>query len=255
MVEPAAQKNNNEAIVKAAKAFERLPLTQRTKANALKLFNLFNTNNTNNSKNKLNNADQIDDYFKDVMGLSVMKTSISQEEFLENIDDWVSEFAKYKVPPKTAEPPYKKVDAKKAQELAKNLVYELAPLGATSSVGSWFADLVGDDDGRYDDSLALFGEGEDKINESNIVEVLNYITPSVLNRAIKTLDSDKEPEIRGLIGQALTDRINTLKKAKSITNEEYKAATELITNIEANEKFDVSMIRVRKLLYNKGVKE
>ena len=248
-------KAKNDAIVKAAKAWTRLPFQQRTQEAALRLFAQFNTNNNGTSKDVLNSVDKIDDYFKDVMGMSVIKTGISKQDFIENIDDWAPEFAKYQAPAEKPKPktPYAKVKDDDATALANDLVYKLAPLGNTSQLGSFFSDWIGDDDGRYDESSALFGEGKDKINESNIVEVLNKLTPSVLNRAISTLDEDKEPEIRSFIGQALTDRIDTLKKNNLLTDAEYQTAATLISKIEANENFDASIMRIRKMLYNKGV--
>lgn len=139
----AAQVERNKQILELVKAYKRLPQDQRTKANALKIFAKFNTNNNGNSKDKLDNVDQIDDYFKNIMGITVMSRPITQEEFLENIDDWVVEFAKYKAP-KAPDPepekPLNKVDPAKAKTLGKSLINELAPLGATGDKASTAAD-------------------------------------------------------------------------------------------------------------------
>ena len=251
----------NEQIAKYAKAFNDLPPEKHTVENAMKIFDLLNTNRNNASKDRLDDVDKIDDYFKGVMGLSVMNNTISKEDFLENIDDWVGEFAKYEAPkptPKAAEPPFKKVEAKKAKELADNLLYKLSPLGASGSVMAYVADWFGDDDGRYDDAMALFGPGEDKINQENIVEILNKSKAAELNRVIGLLDGSAtegaEAEIRGMIGVTLQDRIDTLKEKKLITDAEYKKAQGYIDNISTNSNFVISINRICTLLDGKGVK-
>lgn len=302
MVEPAAKRN--EAIVKAAKAFNRLPDEQKTRANALKIFNFFNTNNTGASKDKLTDADQIDEYFKDVMGLSVMNTSISQDDFVDNIEDWALEMAKYKAPKPKPEPPkqpFAKVDQTKARVLANNLVKAMAPNGQTSAAGvavaenglaaavgagtatgaaagaivtSWsggWGALIGagvgaiggaihylcsdTDKDRYNKAYELFGDGQDKINKNNIVEVMRYVNPEVLNRVIDTLDDGDDSTIRQTIAHAFDDRIAALKKAKCITPQDAENLSQMVTCLETNTDFKENLQGLWRTLAGVGVED
>lgn len=215
MVEPAAQRNEN--IVKAAKAFNRLPDEQKTRTNALKIFALFNTNNAGDSKDKLTDADKIDDYFKDVMGLSVMNTSISQDDFVDNIEDWVSEFAKYKAPKPKKEPktPITYVPASQAENLADQLQDAAEP----DMGNNWLCDTLAfdnDDDARYKRTKKLFDDNGDpnlKINMHNIVEVLDNLDLEEFRYAIYTFDDKDELKMLRTIKRLLQERIDALTEA------------------------------------------
>ena len=202
-------KTRNDAIVKAAKAWSRLPLKDKTEATALRLFAQFNTNNNGNSRNVLNDVDQIDDYFKDVMGMSVIKTGISKQDFIENIDDWAPEFAKYQAPkeePKKTLITLKRTDI---MSLADDLKQKIEPPQGNTAWGDTFA-WDEDDDVRGGRTKDMFKKGI--INKTNIVELMDTIDLKEFRLSCYFLDSGDESIILTNIKNLIHDRVSYLEQ-------------------------------------------
>lgn len=202
----------NDEIVKLAKAYNRLPAEKRTETQAMMIFNKLNTVNTNQSKDRLDDVDKIDDYFKDVMGLSVMN-SISKEDFLENIDDWVGELAKYEAPKPKEEPkgktPIQGVSRATIANISGQLVNHIQPSAGNTAWG----DFWGDDDARARDSFAMFGDDpKTHINEHNIIEVLDNIDLKEFRLSCYFLDDKDETKMVKLVVGLVRDRVALLEK-------------------------------------------
>ncbi len=205
-----------EEIAKLAKAYNRLPLEKRTETQAMMIFNKLNTVNTNASKDMLDDADKIDEYFKDVMGLSVMN-SISKEEFLENIEDWVGELAKYEAPKPTqnAKKPIKYISPSQAETLAEQLQDAAEP----DMGNNWLCDtlaFINDDNERYKRTKKLFNDDGDvnsSINMHNIVEVLDNLDLKEFRYSIYTFDDKDELKMLRTIKRLLQERIDALTEA------------------------------------------
>ncbi len=208
---------HNKAIAELAKAYSQLKPEERTAENAMLIFNKLNTVNANASKDKLDNVDKIDEYFKDVMGLTVMK-GVTKDEFLENIDDWVEDLAAYEAPEpeEKVEMPFKKVDSEKAEELAGKLIKALS---CDSWFGDWWGDLWFEDSDRYEEAFELFKAGEDGINAGNIVEVLESAGVAKVERFLYYLDDDQSKTIRSMIKRALVSRAQKLERSGFLSNE------------------------------------
>lgn len=207
-----------EVIVKLAKAYSRLPDEQRTEERAMMIFEKLNTVNTNASKDMLDDADAIDEYFKDVMGLTVMH-SISKEEFMENLDDWVDGFAEYEAPEPKKDPdsktPIKYVSPSQAENLADALQNAAEP----DMGNNWLCDtlaFVNDDNARYKRTKKLFDDAGDvnsTINMHNIVEVLDNLDLKEFRYAIYTFDDKDELKMLRTIKRLLQERIDALNDA------------------------------------------
>lgn len=213
----AGKIERNKQILEYVKAYNKLPENQRTRANALKIFNMFNTNNAGASQAKLDNVDDIDDFFKNIMGITVMSQAISKDEFLENIDEWAIEFAKYKAPaPKKETPaakPIPKIDSSTVLILSDALSSAITP----EYGNNWWGDMFSDDDTMAANVKALFvnsGDGSPYINAQNIVEVLDQLDLKAFRKSCNLLDDKDETAVLKLVTTLVRERINNLKKAK-----------------------------------------
>lgn len=193
-----------------------------------------------------------------------------------------------------SKPPLAKVNQTQARTLASSLVNAMAPHGQTSStgvavaensfgglvatgagIGACFGGLIGagvgagvgavvggieylcsdSDKERYEKAQNLFGDGAKMINEKNIVEVMRYVNPDVLNRVIDTLDDGDDSTIRQNIAQAFEDRIIMLQKAKFIDQTKAKQLLEMVSNVETNTDFKANLLGLRSGLSGVGVAE
>lgn len=201
----------NQEIVRLSKAFKSLPAEERTVENAMKIFDKFNTNNANSSKDRLDSVDKIDDYFKGVMGLDIR--NVSKEYFLDNIGDWVGEFAKYKAPNPPEDPkgktPIQSVSRAAAANIASQLVSSIQP----EYGNNWWGDMWGDDDLRAKNSFALFGDDpKTHINAHNIIEVLDSVDLKEFRYSCYCLDDKDETAMVKLVVGLIRDRVALLEK-------------------------------------------
>ncbi len=112
------------------------------------------------------------------------------------------------------------------------------------------------DKDRYEKAYNYFGSGDDMINEKNIVEVMRYVNPEVLNRVIDTLDEGDDNTIRQNIAQAFEARIAVLKEKKVITDEaKLNELSLMVTNLETNTDFKENLIGLRSALLGVGVQK
>lgn len=224
----------NEKIAQYAKAFNNLPAEKHTVENAMKIFELLNTNNNNASKDILDDVDKIDDYFKDVMGLSVMN-SISKDEFLENIDDWAGELAKYKAPEQKEEKKPTNILTPVRQSDVVGLVQGLNRIQPTGG-NNWWGDMFGDDDDRAKDAFAMFGVGVDRdgnkpekiIDETNIVEVFDMMDLASFRKSCNLLDDKDEVSMVKLVVSCFRDRIDLLENNGITVPDKVKEALDAV---------------------------
>lgn len=201
----------NQEIVRLSKAFKQLPHEERTVENAMKIFEKFNTNNANSSKDRLDSVDKIDDYFRGVMGLDIR--TVSKEYFMDNIGDWVGEFAKYEAPKPKEEPkgktPIQSVSRATIANISGQLVNHIQPSAGNTAWG----DFWGDDDDRARDSFAMFGDDpKTHINEHNIIEVLDNIDLKEFRLSCYFLDDKDETKMVKLVVGLVRDRVALLEK-------------------------------------------
>ncbi len=230
MVEPADKIQKNKDIAKAAAAYNRLPLTQKTKANAKIIFDYLNTNQTGASKISLDNLDEMDQYFKDVMGFSPLKNSVSEEEFYQNIGLWAESFAAYK--PKEPKPVIPYSSATQNTIIATNLKKALTPDGGFSRWG----DFWGNDDVRAKAAYAMFGSQANQINVNNIIEVLDASNLGDIRTGCYYLDNDDEVALVKLFVAHVRDRADLLKK--NGIELDYAAVDQYLKNVNTRANVD-----------------